>query len=111
MDFFISFALSDHLKKRIMEEEVKHITTYRGYLKVLILLLGLTAISVIAAWINFGAFSVAVALIIACIKSGTVLSYFMHLKFDNILFRIMAIGVFILFAIIVIITFLDYLFR
>lgn len=94
-----------------MEDTIKHITSYKGYLKVLIILLTLTAISVIAAWINFGAFSVGVALVIACIKSGAVLSYFMHLKFDNIVYRIMAIGVFILFAIIVGITFLDYLFR
>jgi len=35
----------------------------------------------------------------------------MHLKFENLILRLMVGGVFLLFAIIIVITFIDYYFR
>jgi cytochrome c oxidase subunit 4 len=94
-----------------MKEETKHITSYKLYAKVLIALLFLTILTVFITQVHLGAFSVAAALLIACIKATAVLTYFMHLKFDEIILRIFVIMVFVLLAIVLIITFLDYIFR
>lgn len=78
---------------------------------VLIALLVLTFITVFVSEINFGAFSVGVALIVASVKVAIVLTYFMHLKYESRFTKIMVGGVFVIFALVVIITFIDYLFR
>ena len=78
---------------------------------VLVILLLLTTISILAIKMHLGAFTVALALILASIKVTIVLTYFMHLKFENLLLRIMVGGVFLLFAIVIAITFIDYYFR
>jgi cytochrome c oxidase subunit 4 len=88
-----------------------HVTSYTLNGTVLLILLILTTISVLAVKIHFGAFTVGVALIIASVKAAIVLAYFMHLKFENLLLRLMVGGVFLLFAIVVVITFIDYYFR
>lgn len=88
-----------------------HISSYTQHAKVLIMLLFLTLITVMATEIHFGTFSVAVALLIAAIKGATVVSYFMHLKYDQLVFKIMVLGVFLLFALVILITFIDYAFR
>jgi cytochrome c oxidase subunit 4 len=51
------------------------------------------------------------ALLIAAIKSSFVLRYFMHLKFENKLFSVAVIAVVLLLSVVIIITFLDYLYR
>jgi cytochrome c oxidase subunit 4 len=58
-----------------------------------------------------GTFTVALALLLASAKVTIVLTYFMHLKFENLLLRLMVGGVFLLFAIVIAITFIDYYFR
>jgi len=95
----------------VMEEKEKHITSYGLFAKVLVALLILTTISVLITEVHFGAFSVAVALSVACIKVALVLIYFMHLKWENTFLRLMVAGVFVLFALVVVFTFIDYLLR
>ena len=46
-------------------------------------LLVLTALTVTATGMNFGALSVTVAVVIAAIKSSVVLFFFMHLKYEK----------------------------
>lgn len=95
-----------------MEDDKKpHISSYKQHAVVLIVLLALTTLSVLITNINFGPLSVAVALLVAAVKGGTVVTYFMHLKYDEPVFRIMVIGVFALFAVVILITFIDYAFR
>jgi len=95
-----------------MENEHKpHISSYFSHGIVLITLLVLTTITVFVAGLQLGPLSVFVALIVASIKGTTVLTYFMHLKYDKPIFRILVAGVFILFALIIGITFIDYVFR
>ena len=95
-----------------MEKEHKqHISSYYSLGTILVVLLILTALTVEAAGLKLGPLSVFAALIIASIKGTTVLTYFMHLKYDKPVFRIMVGGVFILFAFIIGITFIDYVFR
>ena len=88
-----------------------HITPYRTYGKVLVALLALTFLTVFVARYHLGSFSIAAALLIACVKAILVLAIFMHLRFDNAIFKIMVAGVIILFATFIILTFVDYWFR
>ncbi|NOU16366.1 MAG: cytochrome-c oxidase [Bacteroidales bacterium] len=92
-------------------EHTAHITSYRSYGIILVILLFLTAITITVTWFDAGSLSVGVAMFIACIKVSLVLLYFMHLKFDELIFKILAAVVIMLLAVVFIITFFDYLFR
>jgi len=94
-----------------MSEEKHHIVPYRVYVFVLLALLGLTFASIGITSIELGEFTVAAALIFACIKSVLVLTYFMHLKYDKKYIVAMVAFVFLLFFVVIVITFLDYLYR
>ena len=94
-----------------MKAETNHITPYSVYAKVLIVLLCFTMLTVTATHYHLGAFTVALALIIACVKAGAVLTFFMHLKFDEIILRIFVIMVFVLLTVVIVITLLDYINR
>jgi cytochrome c oxidase subunit IV len=94
-----------------MENEKTHIIPYRTFLYVLALLISLTLISVAVTQIYLGALTVAIALIIAVVKSSFVLRIFMHLKFENRMFSIAVLGVIAIMCLVIIITLLDYLYR
>lgn len=95
-----------------MEEHGKqHITSYYTNGVILVALLTLTFISVFVAEIDFGPLSVTVAMLVAFIKGTTVVLNFMHLRFESLFTKLMVAGVFLLFAIVLIITFIDYWFR
>ena len=94
-----------------MKNHDSHITSYALNLKVLLVLLILTMTSILVIKFHLGAYTVALALILASVKTTIVLTYFMHLKFENLILRLMVGGVFLLFAIIIVITFIDYYFR
>lgn len=93
------------------ENDKSHIIPYSTFITVLVILIVLALISVAATQIYLGTFTVAVALIIAVIKSSLVLRYFMHLKFESKMFTIGVIAVAMLIGSVIIITFLDYLYR
>jgi len=94
-----------------MEHTGAHITSYRTYGIILVILLFLTALTITVTWVDAGSLSIGVAMFIACIKASLVLLYFMHLKFDQLIFKIFAGMVFLLLAVVFVITFFDYLFR
>ncbi|WP_339734105.1 cytochrome C oxidase subunit IV family protein [uncultured Sunxiuqinia sp.] len=94
-----------------MENEKHHIVPYGLYAIILLLLLTLTFLSIAITNIELGAYTVAGALLLASVKSGLVLVYFMHLKFDKAYIQIMVGLVFLLFIAIVLVTFFDYYFR
>jgi len=94
-----------------MTQEEVHISSYFSHAVVLVLLLTLTTISVLVTGWHLGALTVAVALVIASIKAGTVITYFMHMKFESLFLKLMVAGVFLLYALVIIITFIDYLLR
>jgi cytochrome c oxidase subunit 4 len=94
-----------------MENEKNHIIPYRTFLYILALLIVLTLSSVAITQIYLGTLTVMLALLIAAVKSSFVLRFFMHLKFENKLFSIGVIAVALLLATVIIITFLDYLYR
>jgi cytochrome c oxidase subunit 4 len=94
-----------------MKNNDHHISSDSLNWTVLLVLLILTTISILAIKLHLGAFTVGFALILASVKVTIVLTYFMHLKFENLLLRLMVGGVFLLFAIVIAITFIDYYFR
>jgi cytochrome c oxidase subunit 4 len=94
-----------------MEDTNTHITGYTTFAVVLIVLLMLTAMTVTVAGIRIGAYSAAAALVIAAIKVRTVIIHFMHLKTESRLLKLIVIGVFTLYGLVIIVTFIDYLFR
>ena len=94
-----------------MSEEKVHISSYTSHALVLIVLLGLTALSVTIAELHLGFISVFVALLVASVKGSTVLTYFMHLKYESTFFKGMVVGVFVVYTLVIIFTFFDYSFR
>ena len=94
-----------------MQSEEAHITDYRSYAWVLIALLILTTITITVTWIDLSALTVLVALIIASIKAVIVLAYFMHLKFDNKLFAVFVVMVLLIYTLVILLTFFDYMMR
>lgn len=94
-----------------MNDSNHHIVPYRNYILILLLLLTFTIISVAVTQIELTRWTTAVALLIAGIKTSLVLAVFMHLKFDQRIFRVMVPLIILLLIVVIIITFLDYLFR
>ncbi|HSH19101.1 MAG TPA: cytochrome C oxidase subunit IV family protein [Draconibacterium sp.] len=94
-----------------MSEEKHHVVPYRVYIIVLLALLALTFLSIGITSIELGAYTVAGAILFACIKSFLVLTYFMHLKYDKKYIVAMVVFVFAIFTVVLIITFLDYYYR
>lgn len=94
-----------------MANNTTHTIEYKTLSKILLVLLFLTFLTVYVTSFHLGAFTVTIALLIAGLKAFLVLSNFMHLKFESLLLRILVAMVFVLFALIVVITFIDYAFR
>jgi cytochrome c oxidase subunit IV len=94
-----------------MKNEEVHISSYSSHGIVLTVLLALTSISVLVTGLHLGAFSVAIALLIASIKVRTVITYFMHVKFESLFLKLLITGVFLIYALVIIITFIDYFLR
>lgn len=92
-------------------EEKHHILSYRAQGLVLVALLILTTISIVITEIDLGTYAVVGALLFAGIKSYLVLSYYMHLRFDQKVFSLFVGLVVLVFIIVLVITFLDYNFR
>jgi len=65
-----------------------HIIPIPVYIGVLLVLLVGTVITVGAAQVDFGSMNTVIAILIATVKAAFVLAYFMHLKYDNMLNRV-----------------------
>jgi cytochrome c oxidase subunit IV len=77
------------------------------YLGVLVTLLILTFVTVGASYINFGAFNVIVAILIATIKASLVALFFMHLLHDKPINAIILVSAFAFFGLFLIACFHD----
>jgi len=91
-----------------MKNGETHISSFTSHAIVLIVLLTLTFISVFVTGWHLGAFSVTVALAIASVKVATVVLNFMHVRHESLFIKLMISGVFVLYALVIIITFIDY---
>jgi len=94
-----------------MSEHKNHISTYKSQIVVLLSLIMLTILTVTITSVHLGPFNTAAAMLIATVKATIVLLYFMHLKFDEKIYRFMVTLVFAIYSVVIIITFFDYLYR
>jgi len=95
-----------------MSDEKFHMVKYRTYIMVWLGLVVLTGITVSVAGMNLRHLSVFIPLLIAALKSGLVLGYFMHLKFERgLLFKLMIPIVLTILTIFIGLTFSDVAFR
>ncbi len=86
--------------------------TYRTYVSVWAGLVFLTGITVSIAGMELRHISILIVLAVAAIKSGLVLSYFMHLKYERgLLFKLMIPIVLAALTIFIGLTFTDIAFR
>ncbi len=89
------------------EQHDHHILSFRFLGLVWLALMGLTALTVFAAGIDFGYANVVAALAIATTKACLVVLFFMHLKYENRLFQGMVLLCFVILAIFIGFTFFD----
>lgn len=90
-----------------------HVLPYRFHFSIWLGLIVLTVMTVLVSvmGINLVAFSVVTALVIASAKAWVVVNYFMHLKYDNVLLKILVGIVMLLFVVFIILTAIDYITR
>lgn len=93
------------------ESHEHHGPGYKTFLLVWGALLVLTAVTVYAAEIDLGFLNVTMALTIATTKASLVTFYFMHLKYENLTFKIMVLVCFVILAIFIGLTFFDTAYR
>jgi cytochrome c oxidase subunit IV len=93
-------------KGKLHQEQV----SYSRYVLTWLGLLAFTCATVVLSGIELGRWVVVTALTIAGIKSLLVLNIFMHLKFEERVFRIFVSVAFFTFLIFILMTFADYAF-
>ncbi|MBC16079.1 Cytochrome c oxidase subunit IV [Pseudodesulfovibrio profundus] len=84
---------------------------YKLFVIIWCCLLVLTAVTVYAAEIDLGFLNVALAMTIASTKAALVTFFFMHLKYENLTFKLMVLICFIILAIFIGLTFFDTVYR
>ncbi|MFC2090726.1 cytochrome C oxidase subunit IV family protein [Bacteroidota bacterium] len=94
-----------------MSNEEHHIIPYKTHLMVLGVLIVFTLLSVAITQIELSRWATIAALLIASAKSTIVLLIFMHLKYDQKVFKRMVILIIALVFVVIFITMLDYIFR
>ena len=78
------------------------------YLIIFAILLVLTAVTVFAAFVDFGVFNTVIALAIAVVKAVLVILFFMHLKESSGLLKLFVIAAFVFVGVMIGMTFNDF---
>ena len=94
-----------------MSEEHAHIVPYKTFTIVWIGLLALTGVTIAVAQYDLGALNVWVALGIAMLKSGLVVAVFMHMKYEDRLFKLSLLAALAILTIFIGLNFFDVLYR
>jgi cytochrome c oxidase subunit 4 len=91
--------------------EDKPLVSYGKYLLIWCALVVLTAATVTAAGLHLAHWSAMAAIVIATVKGTLVLFYFMHLRHEPPLFKLLLVVALLTLAIIMVLTFADLAFR
>ena len=94
-----------------MAGQTVHIVPYRVFVIVWLVLLVLTGVTVAVSQVHLGALNIWVALAIASIKSGLVIFFFMHMKFEHLYYKVYLFLTLVILAIFIGLTFTDVLYR
>jgi cytochrome c oxidase subunit 4 len=89
----------------------RHIVAYGTLTTVWLLLLALTAATVLVTRLDLGVWKVAAALAIASCKGGLVIAFFMQMKYEGRLLRWLLFVALVTLAIFIGFTFFDLLYR
>ena len=84
--------------------------SYGRYIIIWLGLVGLTCLTVALAGIELGRWVIVTALVIASVKSTLVLNIFMHLQFEDRVFRVFVLVAIAVLAIFFTLMFFDYAF-
>lgn len=90
-----------------VHETHHHVMPVKTYLAVFGALMVLTVITVLVSEADLGPAALGVAMLVALIKSGFVIGYFMHLKYDTRFHSFVFFGTLIFIAIFFFLTFVD----
>jgi len=88
-------------------ENKNHSHGYGIYVLVWLGLIALTSITVTVAGIDFGNIALAIALFIAAVKSSLVINYFMHIKYEEPIFKAFILLSGMTLLVIFVLTFFD----
>jgi len=94
-----------------MEENKDHFVATKTFVFVWIALLGLTGLTIKAAQMQMGGWSMVANIAIASAKASLVLWFFMHLKYEKRLFKLLIFVPLITISIIIGLTFFDIWYR
>ena len=94
-----------------MTEAAHHIVSYTKLTAIWVILLVLTALTVLITRLELGEYKIIGALSIACVKSGLVIAVFMHMKYEGWLLRGLLFVALVTLAIFIGFTFFDVLYR
>ena len=94
-----------------VSEQSGHIVSYKLFAIVWGVLVVLTGVTVAVAQVDLGALNIWVALAIASLKSGLVVAFFMHMKYEQPLFKVCLMAALVILAIFIGFTFFDVLYR
>jgi len=89
------------------EHHEEHITPYKTYIIIWLILMVLTIITVAAARQDFGSVNLFIAMLIASIKATIVALFFMHLKHEDSITWVFAIYPLFLLALLIGLTSVD----
>jgi len=92
-------------------EHKTHSHGYGIYVLVWLALIALTSITVTVAGVDFGKLALPIALFIAAVKSALVINYFMHIKFEDPIFKVFLLLSGVTLLVIFILTFFDVFYR
>ena len=87
--------------------EVGHVVPVSLLTIVFVALLALTWLTVAITWVDLGALNIWVALLIAAVKGGLVVLYFMHLRWDSPFNSVVLLTSLVFLAVFIAITITD----
>ena len=93
------------------EKQATHIVGAKTYVPVWLALLVLTALTIAASGLRLGKWSMLACLLIASAKTCLVLWFFMHLKYERLLFRLLLLLPVAIITLIIGFTFIDIWYR
>jgi cytochrome c oxidase subunit 4 len=93
------------------KDKAHHLVPASLYVKIWIALILLTAVTVGVSFLEMKKFTVFTAMLIASVKALLVLLYFMHIRYEKIIYPVMIGFVFVTYSIFIILTFSDYSLR
>lgn len=97
-------AIDEAIKKKNQRPISTYILIWFG-------LLVLTGVTITAAGLNLGTLSILAAIVIAAVKSTLVVLFFMHIKYEDRVFKMMLGLAILTLVVIMVLTFADVSFR